>query len=156
MRTLICAIFLAILLIGCSGGVTESKLIGKWTGAPKMPEGKKDDPMAKLGEAFMSMLSMDLELMEKGKFTLTVMIIPIKGDWTLNGNVVTLTPTTVMGVSPEEFKEQNKKSNPGATASASDPGKPMRLEVQPDGKTMKALDELAGTKEEGEFLFTKK
>jgi len=148
-------LLLALILAGCSG-TSEASLIGKWKGAPKMPEAKKDDPMAKFGEAMMSMFSFDLELKEKNEFTMMVAIIPISGTWSVSGNTVTLTPKTVMGLTPEEFQKENQKNNPTAKSSG-DPTKPIRLEVLPDGKSMKALDDMGGGggPDSGELIFTK-
>lgn len=156
MRTLLVSSLLLLCLVGCKGGPSEKDLIGRWSGAPKLPESDKDNPMGKMGEAMLSMFTFDLELKEKNKFTMTVMIIPIEGDWTLSGNTVTLEPKTVMGLTPEKFAEQQKKNNPGSMASTNQVDKPIRLEIQPDGKTMKALDDIGGEKSEGELIFTKK
>ena len=120
-----------------------------------MPETKKDDPMAKFGEAMMSMFSFDLELKEKNEFTMMVAIIPISGDWSLSGNIVTLNPKTIMGLTPSEFEKENQKNNPTAKESSGDVEKPIRLEIQSDGKSMKALDDIGGQKSEGELIFTK-
>jgi hypothetical protein len=73
----------------------------------------------------------------------------------MSGNVVTLQPDTVFGLTPEEFAKQNNKDAKNSTSKPEDMKKPMRLEVQPDGKTMKALDDMAGEKTPGDFIFTK-
>jgi hypothetical protein len=156
MNKLCLGLVLVVLAMGCKGGVAEDALVGKWKGEVKMPESSKDDPMAKMGEAMMSMMAMDLELKADKKFTLMVFIIPISGDWSLSGNVVTLQPTTVMGLTPEEFAKQQAKEGEKPTGDPNDVKKPMRLEVQPDGKSMKALDDIGGQKSQGDFIFVKK
>ncbi len=141
-----------MVLVGC--GASQQSLIGKYKGEVKMPETAKDDPMAKLGEAMIGMMSFDLELKEANQFTLMLMIIPIEGDWSLSGKTITLTPKTVMGLSPEEFEKQNNKG--GSTMSKSGRmDKPIRLEVQPDGKSLKALDDMGGDKSPGDLMFVK-
>lgn len=153
MNKLSFAVVLAVFAFGCKGGVSEDAVVGKWKGEVKMPESAKDDPMAKMGEAFMGMMSMDLDLKADKTFTLTMVFIPIAGDWSMSGNVVTLTPKTVMGMTKEEVAKQQEKEGKKPEAGMD---KPMRLEVQPDGKSMKALDQLGGEKDSpGEFVFTK-
>lgn len=150
---LLCVVALAI--IGCKGAPSQSSLVGKWKGEVKMPASAKDDPMAKMGEAMLGMFSFDLELKAENKFTLVMMIIPIDGEWSMNGNVVTLTPKTVMGLTPDEYAKEQAKEKNSTTSNPEDMRKPIRLEVQPDGKSMKALDDLGGQKSQGDLIFTK-
>lgn len=146
--TLLLALF-SLLLVGCSGG-SEGALLGKYKGEIKLTEEQKKDPMAKMAEGMMGLFAMDLELKAEKKFTLTVMGMPIEGDWVKSGNTLTLTPTLIMGLTPEEAKKQNKS---GTMSKEAD--KPLRLEVQPDGKSLKALDDMGGGKTPGDFIFTK-
>lgn len=143
--------FSALILVGC--GTSQQNLIGKYKGEFKMPETAKDDPMAKMGEAMMGMMAFDLELKEENKFTMMMLIIPIEGDWSLSGKTITLTPKTVMGLTPEEFAKQNSKDG-GTTAKAGEMEKPIRLEVQGDGK-LKAIDDVGGEKAPGDLIFVK-
>jgi hypothetical protein len=150
---------LALALAGCKSTVTEASLVGTYKGEIKMPEASKDDPMAKMGEAMLGMLagSLKLELKADHKFTL-VMMLPISGDWSLSGNTVTLTPTTVMGLTFEEArKEQEKqqKAGGGTLMKTDDQDKPIQLQVSPDGKTLKGVDESSGPASKGELIFTK-
>jgi hypothetical protein len=148
-------LLLAALAIGC--GASQQSLVGKYKGEVKMPESSKDDPMAKMGEAMLGMFTFDLELKEANKFTLMFLFFPIEGEWSVSGNVVTLTPKTVMGLTPEEAAKQNEKDNKGDKASPQDIEKmkePIRLEVQPDG-SLKALGDIGGEKTPGDLLFVK-
>jgi hypothetical protein len=74
---LLLSLVLGVFLTGC--GPSQQNMIGKWKGEVKMPEDKKDDPMAKMGEAMLGMFTMDLELKEENKFSLTMLFIPIAG-----------------------------------------------------------------------------
>lgn len=146
---------LAVLLVGCSGASQQS-LVGKYKGEFKMPEAEKDNPMAKMAEGMMGLFSFDLELKAENKFTMTVMMMPIGGDWSLSGKTITLTPKTVMGLTPEEFEKQNaKKGGTSTTAKEGTLDKPIRLEVQEDGKSLKAIDNVGGDKAPGELIFVK-
>lgn len=147
-------LLLAIFTVGLAGcGASQQNLVGKYKGEFEMPEASKDDPMAKMGEAMMGMMSFDLELKEQNKFTLTMLIIPIEGDWTVSGKTITLTPKTVMGLTPEEFAKQNSKDG-GTTSKTDQMEKPIRLEVQSDGK-LKAIDNVGGEKAPGDLVFVK-
>lgn len=143
---------LALVLVGC--GTSQQSLIGKYKGEIKMSEADKDNPMAKMAEAMMSMMSFDLELKEDNKFTMMLMAIPVDGDWSLSGKTITLTPKTVMGLSPEEFEKQNNKGS-ATTAKSGNMDKPIRLEVQSDGKSLKAIDDFGGEKSPGDMIFVK-
>ncbi|MBC8063992.1 MAG: hypothetical protein H7Y17_04125 [Chlorobia bacterium] len=145
----------AIATVGCKGAPSQSNLVGKWKGEVKMPATTKDDPMAKMGEAMLGMFTFDLELKAENKFTLTMVFIPIEGEWSMSGNVVTLTPKTVMGLTPDEFAKEQAKQKNNTTSKTEDMRKPIRLEVQADGKSMKALDDLGGQKSQGDLIFTK-
>lgn len=151
---LLCLLTLA--LVGCGSGSSEANVVGKWKGELKMPSLSKDDPMAKMAEGLMGMMAMNVEFKADHKFTLTMMGMPIEGDWAMSGNTVTLTPTTVMGLTPEEAKKKFKSSG-SLSSSQDDPSKPIKLEMQSDGKTMKALDDNGkpGDSSKGELVFTK-
>jgi len=128
-------------------------------GEIKMPEASKDDPAAKFGEAMLGLLtgSLTLDLKADHKFTL-VMVMPISGDWSLSGNTITLTPKTIMGLTFEEAKKEQEKQakvGSGTFMKTDDQNKPIQLQVQPDGKTLKGVDEMSGQKSKGELIFTK-
>ena len=152
MKAFLLIALLLATLAGC--GPSQQSLVGKYKGELKMPESSKDDPMAKMGEAMMGMFSFDLELKEKDEFTMTMVFIPISGNWSVSGNVVTLTPKTVMGLTPEEFAKQKEKENKGTTSKPDDMKKPIRLEIQSDG-SLKALDDIGGEKSPGDLIFVR-
>ncbi len=110
--------------------------------------------MAKMAEGMMGFFQFDLELKEESKFTMTVMGMPIEGDWALSGKQITLTPKTFMGLNSEEMKKEGAK-NGGTMAKSGDMDKPFKLEIQSDGKTLKAIDDMGGQKVPGELLFVK-
>ena len=143
----------ALLVSGCKGG-GEAAVIGKWKGEIKMPENQKDDPAAKFAEAFASMLNMDLEMKEDHTYKMVVMIISMEGNWSMSGNTVTLTPKTIMGLTPEEFKKEQEKKNPNAVTLSKneDMVKPMTLTLAGDGKSMTASDPSG----KGNLVFSKK
>jgi hypothetical protein len=153
------ACLLVLALVGCKGG--EANAVGKWKGEFKVPETSKDDPMAKMAEGLMSMFTFNLELMADHKYKLLVLIVNMEGDWSMKGNQITLTPTKIMGLSPEEYKkEQEKQKSANPMAKSGDSGdignEPLILEMQPNG-TMKAI--LPGDQSAkaggGDLIFTK-
>jgi len=148
-------LLVALLAGGCKAG-GESAVVGKWKGQIKMDESKKDDPAAKMAEAFASMLTMDVEMKSDHSFKLTVMMMPIEGSWSMSGSKVSLTPKTIAGLSPEEYQKQQAKSGGSLSKTSSgDFDKPLNLELQPDGKTMKMVKDGAAPSGGGDFVFTK-
>jgi len=141
----------AVSLIGCKAG-GETAVVGKWKGQIKMEESKKDDPGAKFAEALAGMMAMDLELKADHKFTMSMMMINLEGDWSMSGSRVTLVPKTVMGMSVEDYKKKETAS--GTMSKTNGPDKPMELELQGDGKTMKGVDPDSSSKG-AELVFTK-
>jgi hypothetical protein len=154
------ACLVALALVGCKGG--EANLVGRWKGEIKLPEKDKNDPMAKMAEGFLSMLSFDLELKADHKYTMTVFIIPMEGTWAMSGNKVVLTPTLIMGMTPEEAKKEQEKQKAANPTMAKQGGGeefmdgPLELEVI-DGKTMKLIPPASANAKpgEGDFIFTK-
>ncbi len=120
---------------GASSSPETSKgptLVGKWKGELKMPETSKDDPAAKLGEAFASMMlgSLSLEFKTEDTFSLSLMGIPVEGKVKRDGNKLTLTPETAMGMTVEEAKKQNPMAKTD----------PMEAEISADGKEITLKD----------------
>jgi hypothetical protein len=151
MKSVIAAVLLLTALVGCKGANSEANLVGKWKGEVKS---QTTDSAAKFGEAMMNMASFDLELKENHEFTFLLAIIPISGTWSVNGYVVTLTPNKVFGLDTNELKKKTAENNPGALGQTTEMEKPIRLQIQPDGQTLKALDGPA-TGSPGELIFTK-
>jgi hypothetical protein len=138
--------------IGCKGG--ESAVVGKWKGEIKVA-GSKDDPGAKFAEALGSMMSMDLELKSDHTFAMTMMMLPIGGDWSMSDNSVTLTPKIFMGMTKEEFEKKEKEKGGTFTKSA-DADKPIVLELQPDGTMVGQDQNSAKGPDSSKLVFTKK
>ncbi len=147
------ALTLCLVLAGCSGsstaptagpGTTSSSapagksLVGKWKGQIDAPKGTaKDDPSAKMAEAFASMFGdMELEIKEGDRFGFTVLGITSEGPITHEGDKMTLTPEKIMGKTVEEFKKMNEASG----KSNADAGKPMSATVSADGETITLFD----------------
>lgn len=154
MRFVLPVALLVLVLVGCKSG-GEAAVIGKWKSEIKV-DSSQTGPGAQLLQAIGGM-AMDVEFKSDHKYRMTVAaMIPIEGDWSMSGNRVTLTPKTIMGMSVEDAVKQAKQKNPSAMAMAgpSQQTQPMLLDLQSDGKTMKAVinkPEAAGT----EITFTK-
>jgi hypothetical protein len=154
MRTLQSAIRLGFLLAlattltSCSD--REGQLVGKWTGELSMPDAKGDDPMAKFAQALMGNVSLDLK--EDKSFTMTI-VIPIEGTWSLQGDVLTLMPTKVMGMTMDEAKKMAESN--GKTADKNDMNQPMEFSVSGDGKTLTAIKKSGAKADQGDLVFKK-
>lgn len=132
---------------------TDADLVGSWTGEMKLPEASKDDPaaaMAKgMGDMFAAMISLEIE--KDRKFTMSFMMFPIEGSYTREGDLLTLTPEKVMGMTPEEFKKmQEAQGKP--TTSSEDATKPMKLHVSKGGEEL-IMDPEPGKEKEGAMVF---
>ncbi len=136
----------------------EEKVVGKWTGKVTMPETKKDDPAAKMAEAFAGMMNMTLEVKKDKTFAMTAMIVPVEGTWAVSGDKLVCTPTKVMGMTIDEAKkmadEQAKKQGAALGTKADEMNKPMEFVVSADGKTLTAKN-TTGKATEGELIFKK-
>lgn len=142
MRFVLPIALLVIVLAGCKAGGGEAAVIGKWKSDIKTSASTSNDPQAKMMQSLMSIMSMDVEIKADHKYKMTVMgMVPIEGDWSMSGSTVTLDPKTVMGVSTEEFLKEQKAKNPGtmAATNANQGTQQMILELQSDGKTLKAV-----------------
>jgi hypothetical protein len=151
---LACAVFVA----GCKGGISEKDLVGTWTGKMTMSaedkqkaidEAKKQNPQSAAAppEMFESMLSnieMPLTLREDKTFTMTMVMFPMEGTWSLTGQTVKLKVTKMMGMDVNEVAKQS-----GRPAENQD----LDLTVSADGKTMTGAskDSSGG----GSFTFTR-
>ncbi len=127
----------AIAATGCKN--RDSALVGKWKASmPKSTGADSKNPLSGLGDAFASMMS--VEFKADHTYSMTMMIIPMEGNWALSGNTVTLTPTKIMGKTIEELQ----KSSNGSFKATSDNNKPMDLTLSGDGKTMTIADPKSG------------
>ena len=133
------AIFIAVALacslalVGCSS--KEKQLVGKWKiDTTKLPASMTSGPGAAMAKGFMS--SMSVEFKPDKKFAMT-MIVPIEGTWTLDGSTVTLTMTSMMGMSLDQIKQQAKNStNPTAASNMQSLEKPLTGTLSDDGKSL--------------------
>lgn len=138
------------------GSKSTVSLAGKWKGKLELPKSTADDPGAKMAEAFgdmfMSMISLEFTETE---YTLSLMGIPIKGGYEVDGSSITLTPKTVMGMPPEEFAKSMKDSKSDPSQPSPDPNeisKPMKATLSPDGASLRIAPE-EGKESEGTLLF---
>jgi hypothetical protein len=102
---------------------------------PKETPADKDNPMAGMAKAMVSMLAgnLKLEFRPGDRFVLTMMV-PVEGTVTRTGNKLVLKPEKVMGMTPEEAA---KMSNKGPMPM--DMKEPLNAEVSEDGKTIRVL-----------------
>lgn len=113
-----------------------------------MPDAKKDDPSAKLGEAFANMMSFKLEINPDDTYVMTALVVPITGKLTRNGDEITLTPEKIMGMSPEEYKKANANKQ-----GAMEPDmKPLKGKVNEDNSKITFIDEQQG---KGNLVFSR-
>ncbi len=137
-----------------ASNTSDDSLVGTWQGELKMPEASKDDPGAAMAKGLGDMMAgmMNLEIHKDQKFTMSMMMIPIDGSYTREGNTLTLTPEKIMGMTPEEFKKTQSKNNPAA--STEDMSKPMKMVLSEDGKEL-ALEPEKGKESQGSMVFKK-
>lgn len=136
--------------VGGGGAKNLPNISGKWKGKIEMPESSKDDPMAKMGEAFASLFlgTISLEFADPDKFTLSMMGMPIEGKVTRSGNELTLKAETAMGMTMEEAKKMNPK------ASSAPMDEEMLATISADGKEIR----IRGKKDQaskGEMVFVR-
>lgn len=105
------------------GDKAEPGIVGKWKGSIEMP--KSDDPAAKMAEAMASMFtsSITLEFKDDEHFSLSMMGMPMEGTYEMDGNNLTLTPKTFMGMTEEELKKTSKNNSTKADFSKPMEGK---------------------------------
>src|SRR5437868_15410811 len=88
-----------ILICGC-GKALAPELVGKWKAkaSDKLTKSSKpEDQMAKaMAESMLSMFT--LELKADKTFSMTMMMFPIEGTWSVSGYTLELKPTKVMGM----------------------------------------------------------
>jgi hypothetical protein len=121
MRARIFVLLLIPLLIVACG---SKNVVGKYRAQVEPGPGDK-------GEAAMAQMmasAMTLELKADNTFNMT-MLFPFEGTYTVAGDTVELTVTKAMGMGEEAFKNDPKMK------------KPMRLKIEPDGKTLTAIPE---------------
>lgn len=161
-RTLTALLLLVLTLAACnkstdasladdspSSATNSSKLSGTlWKaklGKEESEKGKSKDGMEKLadgmGDAMMSMMSMELEFPTESTFKMSMMGVPIEGEVKRSGRTLTLTPEKIMGLTKEEAAKLGNKPTDD---------RPMVLELTADGKSLKMKPE---SKDAGEVVF---
>lgn len=121
-----------------SGRTTASApLAGEWKGKIEIPAAQKDDPGAKLGEAFSEMMSFKLEIKPDDTYVMTAFVVPITGKLTRNGDEITLTPEKIMGMTPEEYK----KANADKPNTMEPDMKPLKGKVNEDNSKITFIDD---------------
>ncbi len=124
--------------------------MGKWKFKNfDMPAAAANNPMAGTIKQLFS--SASLEIKPDKKFTLT-MVVPIEGTWSLNGNVISMQPTSVMGMSMDKVKEMQAKQPGGGGMMAKNVDQPMNATLSDDGKTLTLL---GPTEQQGTLSFEK-
>jgi hypothetical protein len=143
----------------------EEKMVGKWRGKVDL-SALKSTPAGGMVGNFSSMIDPQLDLRPDKTFTLSLSMAPIDGRWSMSGDEITLTPTSVMGMSASDAKKQAQKAMDKAKerspfplpfAMPSMPGTDV-MHVHIDEKTQKlTLDPAAGTMLAGfgKIVFTK-
>lgn len=128
-------------------------LSGSYKGEIELGAADSNDPGAALakgmGDMFAGMMS--LEFPEAGRFKMSMMGLPVEGSATLDGNRLTLTPETMMGMKPEELEKLNKDKG---AANAGDM-KPMSGEVSDGGATIRLIED-GKTAKDGVLVFKRK
>ena len=128
------------------GTGASADIVGKWSGKIDMPKSGKDDPMGKMAESMAQMFlsGLSLELRPDNTFVLNMMV-PIQGTYSRKGNSLTLTPTLVAGMTPEEAKKLRK-----ADGKPVPDMKPMSGRIAANGASISLLSE---NKKDGELVF---
>ncbi|MBX7134055.1 MAG: hypothetical protein K1X67_15385 [Fimbriimonadaceae bacterium] len=134
----------ALIIAGCtksgSTGATSTEptksYVGKWVGNPEVPKGDKADPAAEMASGMMKMMgSIQLEFESESKFKMTMLGMPIEGKVAKEGDTLTLTPETVMGMTKDEAKK--------SSSSVSMEEKPIKLKLSADGTKLSSIPEKA-------------
>jgi hypothetical protein len=115
----------------------EQALVGHFNGTMNMPERpkgakpltQKEQEEAEMAKMMLS--SLELDLHRDNTFEMNMMVA-ITGTWKVSGNVLTLTPTGMMGM--EAGKDQSKKSND------------ITMTVSDGGQTLVGANDKDGTK----------
>lgn len=112
----------------------NSGVLGKWYAHMDLGT-DKDNPMAGMAEAMGSMMLPELEIMDGGKFKMSMMGIPVEGDWKQEGETLTISPKTVMGMEKDAFEKMQKTK--GGNGSMDED---LILKVIDGGKALEAVD----------------
>lgn len=129
-------------------GDPNADLIGMWKGEIQMPKAAADDPMAKMAEGMAKMLMgrLKLEIKPGNAFVLNMMF-PIEGTLARKGSKLTLKPTKMMGMTPDEAKKAAAEQGAADMDMES-----MTATVSKDGKTITVANDKP---EDGRMVFTR-
>lgn len=132
----------ALILVGCnkSGSTGAStaadakkSYVGKWVGNPEVPKTDKQDRAAEMAAGMMKMMgSIQLEFVSESKFKMIMFAMPIEGKVTQEGDILTLTPETLMGMTPDEAKKDSSMKMED---------KPIKLKLSADGTKLSSIPE---------------
>jgi hypothetical protein len=126
-------------LVGC-GASLEKRLVGTYTASfSKNPKASKQ-PASQDIENFAQALggSITLELREDRTFQLILLVMPIQGTWSLEGNTLKLQVGTVLGMTTEKTREEAVREGQNV-GKATDLGMPMWFVVDPDQLTLTSI-----------------
>src|SRR5207249_1234927 len=105
-----------------------------------------NDPAAQFGAAMASALGgMTLEIKSDNTFSLTIMMFPMTGKWSVSGDTVSLTPESFMGMNKDQMKSMSK--NKSGAADTTDMNKPLKLKISSDGQKLTGISDKAGDPE---------
>jgi len=138
------AVLIVLFAVGCSGSL-EKKLVGRYTASFEEPASAKDDAASQMVRNFAQMLggSTTLELKEDKTFEMSLMAMPIKGTWSLDGTKLELKAETIMGMTPEQLKSE-AAARDKLPPNAGEMNKPMEFEVDPSTLTLRAKQANSG------------
>jgi hypothetical protein len=123
----------AISDIGCS----SSKWAGNWKGVLKPGSGKQKKSAARYDDTKPIMTS-TLVLSGDGSYTAKIREVNYTGDWKEEGQKITLTPKTFMGMTEASMPPTKKDVGKGTMNTIF---QPVVLEESADGKTLTHTDE---------------
>jgi hypothetical protein len=131
------ASLVAFSLVSVAGAADVSaKLVGKW----KIKDIKVEANSKGADKAKTMLQSTTIEFTKDKKFSM-MMVFPLKGTWTVKGNLVQMRMTEMMGMTIAQLKEMAKKSAASNPAMASPESlkkldEPMNSTLSADGKTL--------------------
>jgi len=132
--TIIAAVTIAFSIVGCSGG----KWAGDWHGIRVLAPGKKMPKSPGYGDSKPSMES-SLYLNGDGSYTAKFSEINYTGDWKDEGQKITLTPKTYMGMDRSSFPKTKTETSSGTIDNLF---RTFSLDESTDGKTLTHTDDL--------------
>lgn len=124
---------LSLMLLACG----SSPLAGNWSGVVKPTTGKSTAKASQYSETKQTLAS-SLYLNSDGSYKAKLQEVDYAGDWGQQGQTVTLTPKTYMGIDRANFP---KTKTPTGSDTVNQLYKPYVLDLAADGKTMTHTDD---------------